>query len=371
MKAVPQHLRGMIVAEALQASRGKKGEGIRAVAEKYKVDPQTVRRLLKKYNETGAVAEKHRPGRPRALEAGGRQRARLLLLDPHVGGTHGVALALHSEGHTPGVVHRTTAARAAKQQAKAVGVPIRPVRTLPKAELPPPNKPKRLAFARSKKRERWLNAMFVDRSKFLFEYPGQAVARVQWVERGKQRVALRASHPLALNVYAGITKYGMTRVHAVAGTHKHRGVYTTKQGTPARNITTAEYEDVLKQTLLPEGNRLFGKAGITSWVLVQDNDPTHRQAGKVVKQYTTSYGGTIKVLSDWPPRSPDFNPIEEVWGMAKQNVRARGCKTFDDFKRAVIEELEAVGKKHGKALFDSMKKRMEACVAVGGGKTKY
>ena len=102
---------------------------------------------------------------------------------------------------------------------------------------------------------------------------------------------------MCVNVYAGITMHGvMTACHVVAGTSKHKSTHTNKRGQAARNITSAEYEDVLTSTRLPGGRTLMGKHGVTSWVLQQDNDPTHRVVAHVVKHYNKHHGTGVQVV---------------------------------------------------------------------------
>ena len=62
--------------------------------------------------------------------------------------------------------------------------------------------------------------MITDRKKFHFKYPGCRVKRVQWVRRGEQRTADRPNNPMCVNMYAGITCYGVTKAHLVTGTSK-------------------------------------------------------------------------------------------------------------------------------------------------------
>ena len=42
------------------------------------------------------------------------------------------------------------------------------------------------------------------------------------VRRGSTRQAATVNHPQCVNVYAGITKYGVTKLHVVAGSSKHK-----------------------------------------------------------------------------------------------------------------------------------------------------
>jgi hypothetical protein len=52
-------------------------------------------------------------------------------------------------------------------------------------------------------------------------------------------------------------------------------------------------------------------------------------------------------------------------------VEAKGCKTFTDFKQALEEEWQALGKDSARNLVKSVKKRMAKCLEKGGGRTKY
>ena len=74
---------------------------------------------------------------------------------------------------------------------------------------------KRLQICQANKTRNWGHVMFFDRKKFSFRYPGSQVKHVEWVRKGQQRQAYTPNHPMVLNVYAGITEYGVTMVHKV------------------------------------------------------------------------------------------------------------------------------------------------------------
>jgi hypothetical protein len=135
-----------------------------------------------------------------------------------------------------------------------------------------------------------------------------------------------------LNLYAGITKWGITKPHVVTGTTGMKSTFTNKKGQPAKNITTYEYKVVVDKTLLPEGRRMFSAQGISSWVLQQDNDPTHKKASQaaVGEWNKKNPGATVKVIPFWPPNSPDLSPIENVWAYVQQKVDKAGCQNFKD-----------------------------------------
>ncbi|RCN25850.1 hypothetical protein ANCCAN_28435 [Ancylostoma caninum] len=67
--------------------------------------------------------------------------------------------------------------------------------------------------------------------------------------------------------------------------------------------------------------------------LVQDNAPQHKSS--YTSQVLSSWG--VKVM-DWPPESPDLNPIELVWGNMKNNIRKnKNVRTLDELRDEVIK----------------------------------
>lgn len=97
-------------------------------------------------------------------------------------------------------------------------------------------------------------------------------------------------------------------------------------------------------------------------VLVQDGARAHT-AG-----YTTNwlqrYGFTV--LEHWPARSPDLNPLENLWALLAKNVSARIPLCPDDLVEDVVQEWD----KFPQALVDdyvcSFNARLRKCIAAGG-----
>ena len=333
-------------------------------------DRSVVHRWVQRFKQRQDVSLAKSTGRPPALAGVSAKTALKLLLEE--GGTaDGVASKLQSMGMTAKKVAKTTVIRAARRVAVSQGTPIRALRGKPAKQLTQNTKMKRLAFARQNRTRSWGNVMFTDRKKFLFSHPGAKVRPVSWVVKGSTSQAYTVNHPQVLNIYAGLTIYGMTKCHIVAGSSKHKTQHKNKKGEKAKNITASEYAEVLNTTLLPEATRIFSTAGIASFVLQQDNDPTHRVAVTTVAKWNARHASSVRVLEDWPPNSPDLNPIENVWGHVQGRVNALGCKSFDDFKKAVLDQMMAVPKTQISKLIKSMKGRLAQVIASGGGKTKY
>ena len=336
-----------------------------------RVSVRTVKRWVQRVEASGGVAQKLGSGRRPIMTEGAAETALQLLTSDDCAGAESVARQLHTSGITSKKVHKTTVIRVAKALAKKKGMPIRAVMGQPEKELNASTKSKRLSFVQSNKLKRWDAVMFNDRKRFLFSHPGVKVRPVSWVAKGSKRQAPRVNHPQCLNVYAGITKFGVTKCHVVAGSSKHKTKYNNKRGVAAKNITADEYAEVLKATLLPEGERIFSRAGLTNWELQQDNDPSHKGAASIVSQWSKQRMGTVRVLGSWPPNSPDLSPIENIWSIVQARVNARGCKSFDEFVQAVQDEMSGVTQAELIRLYKSLKGRMGQVIANGGGKTKY
>ena len=231
---------------------------------------------------------------------------------------------------------------------------------------------KRLGFALCNKRTIWNAVMCSEREKFIHKYHGCSVRRYTWVKKGGKRRARKASRMNGVNVYMGVTKYGVTKVHCVAGTYKQHTNHTTLKGQTAKSITKSEYKEVLEKTLLPEGNRIFRSAGLSRWVFQQDNDPSHSQAAHTIHAWNKKHVGMhVSMLEGWPGNSPDLNCIENLWAWAQAKVDAQGCKDFDEFKECVVETLQNAPKKLLENLVGSMGRRIKACIENKGDKTKY
>lgn len=344
----------------------------RFTAKQTPCDIRLVRRVWAKYCATGTVNDAKRSGRPTLISRVGAKLALEKLLRAGNSGSASVAQELAAAGITNKVVHKTTVIRAAKKAAYDKGKMLLAKRGPPPKGLRQTTKAKRLAFAQANKNRNWKLVMFTDRKRFYLKYPGSKVPHCRWVLEGEEGWdVFQPTNPLCVNVYAGITPYGLTAMHIVAGTSKHKTVHKTQLQKPARNITKSEYKEVLMETLLPEGTKLFKKAGVTSWILQQDGDRSHGVANQVLQQWNVGNGASVQLLPSWPPSSPDLNIIENVWGWVQVKVNQKGCKDFDEFKQAVQETFAAVPQHVIDNLYNSLKKRMELVVESVGAYTKY
>ena len=101
--------------------------------------------------------------------------------------------------------------------------------------------------------------------------------------------------------------------------------------------------------------------------LMEDGAPIHRS--KFTQQWRMAYG--IKKL-DWPPNSPDLNPIENLWKLVKNLLRHHNRPRN---KQEMVQTIEAVWNEVSmdqlQKLIASMPRQMEAVISAKGGSTKW
>lgn len=114
-----------------------------------------------------------------------------------------------------------------------------------------------------------------------------------------------------------------------------------------------------------------------AYMFMQDNASIH--TARKVKAWFAERG--ITYITDWPPYSPDLNPIEHIWW----HLECRLCEMFpevaadkseSEYSRQRLEScLQSAFDTLDKSLFDklyeSMPRRIEACIAAKGWHTKY
>ena len=338
---------------------------VRKAAAEVGIPKTTAWRMLQRL-EQPQVSKQRRPGSLSALD----DKAAYDLLGERSASC--TAVQLYKEGGVSKVLHTTSVIRAAQRHASLPGSKLRYARGRPRKELSSVTKAQRMTFARANLRRNWKLVLFTDRKKFSFKYPGVKVGRGKWLKGSEEHLASQVSHAGTLNIYAGLSPYGMTVAHEVAGPKGVKTACKNKKGLVARNITSEEYAHVMKETLLPGGRRLFSQGGgLACWTFQQDNDPAHRLAGSHLKDWNNKHGSSIRLLSNCPPNSPDLNPIENVWSWMEAKVDESACKSWADFKAVVHMACKEVPQTMVDNRYCSMHKRMRLVLEKGGGKTGY
>ena len=110
------------------------------------------------------------------------------------------------------------------------------------------------------------------------------------------------------------------------------------------------------------GNRLF----------VMDNDPS--QTSRLACEAMNDVEAEMHAI---PPRSPDLNPIENIFHVLKNLLDDEveeyniTCESFEQFKERVLRTLDSIDIEVIDKTIESMSKRIDAIVTGKGRRTKY
>ncbi|GFX37490.1 transposable element Tcb2 transposase [Trichonephila clavipes] len=73
--------------------------------------------------------------------------------------------------------------------------------------------------------------------------------------------------------------------------------------------------------------------------------------------------------SSMPACSPDLSPVEHVWDQLKRQMPS--CHSVQDLELAVQDLWAHLPQDNIRCLINSMPDRVAACIAAGGGPTRY
>ncbi|GFX25266.1 DDE_3 domain-containing protein [Trichonephila clavipes] len=115
-------------------------------------------------------------------------------------------------------------------------------------------------------------------------------------------------------------------------------------------------DDILRPHVRPFLNGLPGA------IFQQDNARLHtaRVAQDFLRHFRTL---------PWPAHSPDLSPVEHVWDQLKRQMPS--SYSVHDLELAVQDLWAHLPQDNIKCLINSMPDRVVACIAAGGGPTRY
>jgi len=128
-------------------------------------------------------------------------------------------------------------------------------------------------------------------------------------------------------------------------------------------MKSANYIQTLSDHMLPHFQELFP---IGEGYFQQDNAPCHKS------QATRNFLDESEIRTiDWPPYSPDLNPIENLWSIIKKRIESVRRQNIDSVvqttRKIWSDDLNEICAE----LVASMARRIHVCIQNKGGPTGY
>lgn len=317
----------------------KEGHSTAETAKMLAVSEPTVRHWNEHYEEHEDVTDDPRSGRPRETdEATDINVAVMARVEPHQSTPKQVKHKLDLD-----VSARTVRRRL--DEAGLFGRVEREEHILDANDLR-----RRLAFANGYKHwtaADWERVIFSDEKHFTLGQHGQ-----RWVQRPPGE-AYNPLYPHTENENPTlVTIWGCFAAHGIGQAEIFLG-----------DLNGKLYRRILEGNLKPTYRKFFPEG---QWYFQQDNDPSH--TCNLAKTWLHSNGVTVL---DFPPWSPDLNPIEDVWPAMERAVDKHNATNEAELEAAVKAEWEAVSPESLAKLAHSMPKRLEEVIANNGHKIHY
>lgn len=326
----------------------KENKSYGKIAEIMKKSRATVQSIIKKYESTGTVLNEKRSGRPKVLS---NRDVRMLLKNVKKNPKKSApTLAIELASCTRKTIHPENVRRILRSNGYHGRTPRR------KPLISKCNEQKRLEFAKTyehKDFEFWKQVLFTDESKFnIYESDGRGkVWRKANEELNKENLISTVKHGGGnVMVWGSMAAAGVGKLSFIDG-----------------NMNQYKYIDILRSNLKPSTERL----GLgNQWIFQQDNDPKHTAVN--VKHWLLY---NVPKQLNFPPQSPDLNPIEHIWEELDRRIRKPEVKTKitdkQSLKSALERAWESITHDITENLVLSMPRRLQAVIASNGGPTKY
>ena len=173
--------------------------------------------------------------------------------------------------------------------------------------------------------------------------------RSQYVHRGRSapirsvHLRQRNSHPPKVMFWASFSSQGVGPLHVCD-----------------EILNSTRYLEILENVMYPQAHQMYSGE---EWMLQHDNAPYH--TARIIKMGLENYN--VQVMM-WPPNSPDLNPIENIFGYLKGQVRKCETNTKEELIAKVKNLCQNDLTLHRMCmdLVLSMPKRIEACYKSRG-----
>lgn len=201
----------------------------------------------------------------------------------------------------------------------------------------------------------WENILFTDEKIFTIEQQFNLQNNRIWSSSRPDESAIisRRQGAQSVMVWGGICASGKTPLIFV-----EKGVKLNKEN---------YLRDILQSVVLPWSQQHFENQ---FWTFQQDSAPSH--GAKIVQQWCQANFSDIITAQEWPPYSPDLNPMDySIWSILETKVCAKPHKSLESLKRSLLSEWDKIPLKVVRAAALGFEARLKQCVKAKGGHFEY
>jgi hypothetical protein len=182
--------------------------------------------------------------------------------------------------------------------------------------------------------QKWREVLFSDEKKFNLDGPDGNQYYWHDLRKEPQYYSKRASGGGSVMVWAAFGYGGKSSIVFLNGRQNSQ-----------------DYVRVLENHLLPVGEQICGP----NWIFQQDNASIH------TSRFTKNWfeANNVRVM-EWASKSPDLNPIENLWGILVRLVYSNGRQfnSIPELRAEIVRSWDLITELQLKTLADSMTKRM-------------
>lgn len=218
-----------------------------------------------------------------------------------------------------------------------------------KPNLTPKHIQARLDFAKQHMdwKAEWDEVIFSDEKKFNLDGPDCCAYYWHDLRKSPQVKLSRNFGGGSLMVWAAFSRKGKTPIATIS-----------------TRMNSESYVELLDSVLIPFTEDIMDN----NFIFQQDNAAIH-----VSKKSMAWFSDRNIQVMNWPARSPDLNPIENLWGILARRVYSGGRQfgTVRELQTCVRDEWRKIPSEMLENLIDSMPKRIYETILKNGKPTKY
>ncbi|CAF3669016.1 unnamed protein product [Rotaria socialis] len=315
-----------------------------AIANRLGLTRVTVRKWIRRYEEEGDLNSRHRPGAPHCTT----QHQDEEIFESAIETPLTTAVAITSN------LQLRCSVDTVRNRLSTAGINHHIPAT--KSSLTQTHKDTRLGFALqylSEDIDFWRKVIFTDEKTFSTDDHGQLHCwRTDGTRFKEQNVAKsRRSGRITAGMWGWMCGYGVGELCEING-----------------RFTSDQYIEVLEEVMIPTV-RAIAIPEPEDIYLVQDNSPVHTAA--VVKRWFQQHPEIV--LINWPPKSPDLNPIENLWAHITKEWMPENIRSKAHLLQHSRDTWEGMRRTPGlcQNLCDSMPRRLNQVIDELGSYTKY